>query len=85
MSPGADPHGTYQPAASYLEAEAQAYVLGGNSGPGPTTGESREDMRNRMLEATMSRLRKEEEELEMSCGTGKDLSTSNPGEPSAQP
>jgi hypothetical protein len=32
-------------------------------------------MRRRMLEATMNRLRKEEEELEMSCGTGTDVKT----------
>ncbi len=39
-------------------------------------------MRRRVLDATINRLRKEEEELEMSCGTGKNLSTSDIGETS---
>ncbi|KIP05548.1 hypothetical protein PHLGIDRAFT_74106 [Phlebiopsis gigantea 11061_1 CR5-6] len=56
--------GAYEP----LEADAHmGHVLGGSS-----TGaaqDSREERRRRMLEATMSRLRREEEELEQSCGT----------------
>lgn len=61
----------YQP-ASELEAEAHVHILGGNgvqlSGSGD---ESREERRRRILEATMGRLKKEEEELEQSCGTGR--------------
>ena len=62
----------YQPPSpSEVEAETHAYVLGGPS-TAPLEGDSRQDMRRRMLEATMNRLRKEEEELETSCGTGSD-------------
>ncbi|THG94545.1 hypothetical protein EW026_g6948 [Hermanssonia centrifuga] len=57
----------YQP-SSQLEAEAQTYVLGGTSHT-PVASESREERRRRLLDATMNRLRKEEEELEQSCGT----------------
>ena len=59
--------GGYEP-SSELEAEARTYVLGG-SGIAPSGNETVEDRRRRMLEATMNRLRKEEEELEHSCGT----------------
>lgn len=60
----------YEPS---LEAEAQEYILGGG-GPNtvggiPSDAESREERRRRILEATMSRLKKEEEELEQSCGS----------------
>ncbi|KAF5362247.1 hypothetical protein D9756_002219 [Leucocoprinus leucothites] len=83
LTSSADPHGIYQPASSELEAEAQAYVLGGPStSTAALAGDSREDMRRRMLEATINRLRKEEEELEMSCGTGTDVKTSEPDGPS---
>ena len=59
----------YQP-SSELEAEAQAYVLGGKTGSTtPLPNETPEQRRERMLQATMSRLKKEEEELERSCGT----------------
>jgi len=63
----------YQPPSpsSEVEAEAQAYVLGGPSTT-PLEGDSRQDIRRRMLEATINRLKKEEEELETSCGTGLD-------------
>ncbi|THH17445.1 hypothetical protein EW146_g3366 [Bondarzewia mesenterica] len=60
--------GGYQP-TSELEAEARVYVLGGDGVTGPSANESIEERRRRMLEATMNRLRKEEEELEQSCGT----------------
>ncbi|KAG6896216.1 hypothetical protein C0992_009684 [Termitomyces sp. T32_za158] len=62
---------TYQP-SSELEAEAQSYILGGmgSSSVGTASDESREERRRRVLEATMARLRKEDEELENSCGTG---------------
>ena len=56
----------YEP-SSELEAEAHVHVLGG--GGMSSLDESREDRRRRVLEATMKRLRKEEEELEQSCGT----------------
>ncbi|KAI0339684.1 WLM-domain-containing protein [Trametopsis cervina] len=60
----------YEP-SSELEAEARllasSHVLGGGSTPLAT--DSREERRRRVLEATMNRLKKEEEELEHSCGT----------------
>ncbi|KAL4247877.1 hypothetical protein ABKN59_007486 [Abortiporus biennis] len=62
-----------------LEADAYSqilgrgsYVLGGGtstSTPLAVANESREDRRRRLLQATMNRLQKEEEELEQSCGT----------------
>jgi len=60
----------YEP-SSELEAEAQSYVLGGVGvvSSAATSDESPEQRRQRILDATMNRLRKEEEELEMSCGT----------------
>lgn len=58
----------YEP-SSELEAEAHAHVLGGGGFSSLYQDESREERRRRMLDATMSRLRKEEEELEQSCGT----------------
>ncbi|KAJ3555579.1 hypothetical protein NM688_g2499 [Phlebia brevispora] len=69
----------YQPASNELEAEAQAYVLGGGA-LGSTLqdrNESIEERRKRLLEATMNRLRKEEEELEQSCGTAGHSSDAN--------
>ncbi|KAG6841241.1 hypothetical protein C0991_000525 [Blastosporella zonata] len=67
LSGGGD---TYQP-ASELEAEAHSYILGGGSSTSVAAlDDSREERRRRVLEATMARLRKEEEELENSCGTG---------------
>jgi len=62
----------YQPPSPLeIEAETYAYVLGGPS-TAQLEGDLRQDMHRRMLEATMNKLRKEEEELEMSCGTGSD-------------
>lgn len=62
----------YHP-SSELEAEAQSYILGGGpqtlGGSGASGDDSREDRRRRVLEATMKRLQKEEEELEERCGT----------------
>jgi hypothetical protein len=60
----------YEP-SSELEAEANSYILGGVGVALGTSvpDESVEARRRRILEATMSRLRKEEEEVEMSCGT----------------
>lgn len=51
-----------------LESEAQAYILGGLSPAGPIS-DTREERRRRALDAAINRLRKEEEELEQSCGT----------------
>ena len=63
-----------------LAAEAQSYVLGGSSAsPGPILGESVEDRRRRVLEATMRRLQREEEEVEMSCGTAGPQAEAHPG------
>ena len=73
----ADMSDVYMP-SSELEAEAQAHVLGAGSGANVlggsqlSTGSStREEMRRRVLQATMDRLRKEEEELEHHCGTSR--------------
>ncbi|KAI0036216.1 hypothetical protein K488DRAFT_41718 [Vararia minispora EC-137] len=59
--------GECQP-SSELEAEARVYVLG-ESTMAPSANETVEERRRRMLDATMNRLRREEEELELSCGT----------------
>ena len=62
---------TYDPSASTsaleLESEAQAYVLGGSASS--AVADTREDRRRLALEAAIRRIRKEEEELEHSCGT----------------
>ncbi|CAA7265149.1 unnamed protein product [Cyclocybe aegerita] len=63
----------YQP-SSELEAEARALTLGGSgasAGPSSFNEETQEERRQKLLQATMNRLRKEEEEIEYSCGTGK--------------
>lgn len=60
-----DLRGAYEP-SSNEEAEALIHVLGGN---GIQLGDSVEDRRRRALEAATARLRKDEEELERSCGT----------------
>ncbi|KAF6761814.1 WLM domain-containing protein [Ephemerocybe angulata] len=61
----------YGTPSSELEAEAQSNVLGGSaSAVSMLEADSPEDRRQRILEATMNRLRKEEEEIEHSCGTG---------------
>ncbi|KIJ65488.1 hypothetical protein HYDPIDRAFT_110585 [Hydnomerulius pinastri MD-312] len=57
--------GAYEP-SSNEEGEALAQVLGGSRVP---LGDSVEDRRRRTLDAATARLRKEEEELEQSCGT----------------
>ena len=62
-----DLRGHFPSASSELEAEAQAYILGGSSAS--PAADSQEERRRRILEATMNRLRKEEEEIEHSCGT----------------
>ena len=64
---------TFDGPYSALEAEAQEYIIGGAYTLGGTgtsgTGDSPEERRRKVLEATMNRLRKEEEELEDRCGT----------------
>ncbi|KAF8555673.1 WLM-domain-containing protein [Imleria badia] len=60
-----DLRGAYKP-SSNEEAEALIHVLGGHGTP---LGDSAEDRRRRALDAATARLRKEEEELEKSCGT----------------
>jgi hypothetical protein len=59
--------GVYEPVLQ-SEVEVQEHVLGG-SGPGPTSDESVEQRRSRMLHAAMNRLREEEQEIENACGT----------------
>ncbi|KAK0466834.1 WLM-domain-containing protein [Desarmillaria tabescens] len=53
--------------SSELEAEARIQVLGGSGSF--NRDESNEERRRRLLDATMARLRKEEQEMEDSCGT----------------
>ncbi|KAH7890919.1 WLM-domain-containing protein [Phlebopus sp. FC_14] len=60
-----DVKGAYQP-SSNEEGEALVYTLGGSRVP---LVDSVEDRRRRALDAATARLRKEEEELEQSCGT----------------
>ena len=64
------PSGSSSPSlfAPELESEAQEYILGGSFPSGPIN-DSREERRRRALEAAVSRLRKQEEEIEHSCGT----------------
>jgi phosphodiesterase/alkaline phosphatase D-like protein len=63
--------GEFYEAVSELEPDAHVHILGGNNISSVVAlNESREERRKRLLEATMLRLRKEEEELENSCGTG---------------
>ena len=66
---GSFPGDIYMP-SSEVEADT-GYVLGRDSqASGSTMDESMEERRRKLLEATMNRLRKEEEELEHCCGTG---------------
>lgn len=67
---GSFPGDVYMP-PSEVGADT-GYVLGKDSEPsGSTVDESMEERRRKVLEATMNRLRKEEEEeLEHCCGTG---------------
>lgn len=69
-------HGSdiYQPSLE-LEAEAQAFVLGG-AASASFSSESVEERRSRILKATMNRLNKEEEVIEHSCGTGHSTASS---------
>ncbi|KAK0188535.1 WLM-domain-containing protein [Armillaria mellea] len=63
---GLETYDAYEP-SSELEAEARMQVLGGSGSF--NRDESNEDRRQRLLDATMARLRKEEQEMEDSCGT----------------
>lgn len=56
------------PSTSELEREPTTFVLGGQGGAA-RGNEGVEERRRRVLEATMARLKKEEEELEGACGT----------------
>ncbi|KAF7969245.1 hypothetical protein HWV62_27892 [Athelia sp. TMB] len=61
----------YEPSAE-LEAEAlelHTHTLGGHDMAPRSPNESREERRQRVLNATLGRLRKAEEEVETSCGT----------------
>lgn len=72
-----DTRGAYEPD---IERDAQiisgggAYILGGASAS--ATDDSVEERRKKMLEATLKRLEKEEQELEESCGTAGPSATS---------
>ena len=55
--------------APELEADTHTHVLGGEDVG--SLVESAEERRRRILSATMNRLRKQEEELEQQCGTGR--------------
>ena len=61
----------YTPSASSstleLESEAHTHILGGSSPSAPP--DTLEERRRLAVEAAMKRIRKEEEELERSCGT----------------
>lgn len=62
---------SYEDRMSNIEREAavQAFVLGGGSStPSAHTADSREERRQRILMATISRLEKEEKEIEDRCG-----------------
>ncbi|KAK0489298.1 WLM-domain-containing protein [Armillaria novae-zelandiae] len=59
-------YNAYEP-SSELEVEARMQVLGGSGSF--NRDESNEERRQRLLDATMTRLRKEEQEVEDSCGT----------------
>ncbi|SJL13724.1 uncharacterized protein ARMOST_17172 [Armillaria ostoyae] len=63
---GLETYDAYEP-SSELEAEARMQVLGGSGSF--NRDESNEERRRRLLDATMARLRKEEQEMEDSCGT----------------
>ena len=70
------PEGDFYQPSSDLEAEARTYTLGGSSsGSSSVVNESQEERRQRILEATMTRLTKEEEEIEHSCGTNDSAAT----------
>lgn len=52
-----------------IGADTHMHVLGGDDVQ--SLVESAEERRQRVLSATMNRLRKQEEELEQQCGTGR--------------
>ena len=64
--------GTYEPgsADAEMEAEATVHVLGGSS-TASSVDLSREERRQRVLDATLNRLKAEEAEIEDKCGTTK--------------
>ena len=65
----------YQPSSEPDGEESHTYVLGGNTA-GSSSGESAEERRSRVLKATMNRLLRNEEDIEHSCGTGRNAPSS---------
>jgi hypothetical protein len=65
-----DPGEQYEPSPSELEVDDTVHILGGvpDIGQAPLD-ETAEQRRQRILNATLQRLQKEEEQLEDSCGT----------------
>jgi hypothetical protein len=59
----------YMPSPELSEADAHMHILGGDDVG--SWVESAEERRRRILSATMSRISKQEEELEQQCGTGR--------------
>ncbi|PAV19780.1 WLM-domain-containing [Pyrrhoderma noxium] len=66
-NPSYDPSLSSSDATLGVESEAHSFILGGSSAA-TSAIDSREDRRRRALDAAINRLRKEEEELEHSCG-----------------
>lgn len=59
-----------------LEAAAHSHTLGGASSTTSGRDDTPEQRRRKVLEATMQRLRKEDEDVEQSCGTDRPGSSS---------
>jgi len=55
--------------SSFTDAEVHSRVLGGGGGGASTLTGSREEMRQKALEAAMRRIRLQEEEIEQMCGS----------------
>ena len=73
-----DPADIYQPSSELpvVPEESHSHVLGG-TGSGSSSSESAEERRSRVLKATMNRLLRNEEDIEHSCGTGRNASPSS--------
>jgi len=61
----------YDPSESSSKAFSGVHVLGGGSLVTGSQNESPEERRQRILNATMSRLQKQDDELEHQCGSGR--------------
>jgi len=72
-----DPADIYQPSSELpvVPEETNTYVLGG-TGSRSSSSESAEERRSRVLKATMNRLLRNEEDIEHSCGTGRNATSS---------